>query len=238
MWAVICTVFSGFAEYFVDATLAVTPVSEHDTRCWAHLSLSSFAFFTFCNSIRLEGCTAIFRSLHRCSFRCGCVFGFVLLKDEPTSLQHGSATTVHHCRDGIGLLMCASWFPPNIAVWHWRQRVQPFHQTREFFVSHAERPLGAFWQTSGKAAICLLLRSGFHLTPLASVPFPRSVPWDNSASEVWRQFLWLHAWFVLWRVLSAVGLYIDRCVSLQFVSNPLNLQEFSGSTWAQFWSSR
>lgn len=112
MWAVTWTVFSGFAEYFVDAPLAVSPVSEHDTRCWAQ----------------------------------------------------------------------------------------------------AERPLGAFWQTSGKAAICLLLRSGFHLTPLASVPFPRSVPWDNSASEVWRQFLWLHAWFVLWRALSTVGPYIDRCV--------------------------
>lgn len=77
--------------------LNMTPGVEH-TYLWA------VSPFTFCNSIRLEGCTAIFRSLHRCSFRCGCVFRFVLLKDEPTSLQHGSVTTVRHCRDGIGLL--------------------------------------------------------------------------------------------------------------------------------------
>lgn len=200
-----------------------------------HTYLSAVSPFTFCNSIRLDGCTAIFRSLHRCSFRCGCVFMFVLLKDEPTSLQHGSATAVHHCRPADVCCLVSS----KHCCLALTERVQPLsHQTREFFVSQAERPLGAFWQTSGKAAICLLLRSGFHLTPLASVPFPRSVPWDNSASEVWRQFLWLHAWFVLWRALSTMGPYIDRCVSLQFVSNQLNLQEFSGSTWAQFWSSR
>ena len=44
-----------------------------------------------------------------------------------------------------------------------------------------------------------------------SVPFPRFVPQNSPVSEVYRHFLWLHAWFVLWHALSTVGPYIEVC---------------------------
>ena len=49
-----------------------------------------------------------------------------------------------------------------------------------------------------------------------SVHFPRFVPQDNTVSEVDRQFLWLHTWFVLWHAL---------CVPFQIMSNQLNLPQ-------------
>ena len=72
-----CTqVFTAFAQYFVDAPLAAITASslfEYDATSLAHLSLGSFAHSSLqhlSSSIRLDGkrqCTAIFRSLQRCS---------------------------------------------------------------------------------------------------------------------------------------------------------------------------
>ena len=58
-----------------------------------------------------------------------------------------------------------------------------------------------------------------------SVPFPIFVPQDNPVSEVYGQFLWLHAWFVLWHALSTVGPHINRCVPSQIIPNQLNLPQ-------------
>lgn len=63
-----------------------------------------------------------------------------------------------------------------------------------------------------------------------SVPFPRFVPPDNPVSEDYRQFLWLHAWFVLWHALSNCGtLYRQACAfpnhvqSTEFTTGGLQL---------------
>lgn len=240
-----------------------------------------------CNLVRLDGkwwYTAIFRSLHGCSERCGCMFRVVvLLKDElrPRALWSRFSSRISlYIAPSIFLSILIRQFLPEKhpysmmpplfltvgLVLAWWCTLPGFLQTCRleftpkssifvssdqrifFFVSQAESPLGASWQASGTAAMCLLLSSGFHLAPRASVAIPRFVPRDNPVSEVYRQFLWLHAWFVLWRALSTVGPGGDRCVSFQFMSNQLNfswLAETSQgwsvkteSPWAQFWTSR
>ncbi len=69
-------VFTAFAQYFVEAPLAPITASslfEYDAPSLAHLFLGSFSHSSLqdlSSSIRLDGkrrCTAIFRSLHRCS---------------------------------------------------------------------------------------------------------------------------------------------------------------------------
>ena len=75
----------------------------------------------------------------------------------------------------------------------------------------------------------------------ALVSFPRSVPWNNSVSLLYGQFLWPHG---LVFALTTVGPYIDRCVPFQIMSNQLNLPQVvetsqgwsmeTGCAWAQF----
>lgn len=50
-----------------------------------------------------------------------------------------------------------------------------------------------------------------HSSRNCSVPFRRFMLPDNPVSEVYRELLWLQACCALWRALSAVGSYIDRC---------------------------
>lgn len=58
---------------------------------------------------------------------------------EAQSSLEQVATIMLHCRDGIGQVMSAAWFP---------QRAEClFHQSREFCFSSCERASGAFWKT-------------------------------------------------------------------------------------------
>ncbi len=71
------------------------------------------------------------------------------------------------------------------------------------------------------------------------VTLARSVPCHNSASELFRQFLWPHDSHLLWRALWAVRSYTDRCVAFLIKSNQYNqtqLDSNEGVEPSQGWS--
>ncbi len=71
------------------------------------------------------------------------------------------------------------------------------------------------------------------------VTLARSVPCQNSVSELFRQFLWPHDSHLLWHALWAVRSYIDRCVAFLMKSNQYNqtqLDSNEGVEPSQGWS--
>ncbi len=71
------------------------------------------------------------------------------------------------------------------------------------------------------------------------VTLARSVPFHNSVSELFRQFLWPHDSHLLWHALWAVRSYIDRCVAFLIKSNQYNqtqLDSNEGVEPSQGWS--
>ncbi len=71
------------------------------------------------------------------------------------------------------------------------------------------------------------------------VTLARSVPYHNSVSELFRQFLWPHDSHLLWHTLWPVRSYIDRCVSFLIKSNQYNqtqLDSNEGVEPSQGWS--
>ncbi len=125
--------YSAFAQYFVEAPLApITALSlfEYDATSLAHLFLGSFSHSSLqdlSSSIRLDGerrCTAIFRSLQRCSigFKSGLWLG------------HSRTFTELSCSHSFVILaVCLASLP------YWKVNLRPSLRSRALWSRFSSR---------------------------------------------------------------------------------------------------